>query len=160
MQTIYQLSRRSRARLLGVHPQLSAVVERAIHITTQDFGIAQGLRTLKQQQILKAKGASQTLKSKHLIQADNYGHAFDVFAWNDAVQYQLHLYYPIALAIAKAAEEVGVKVRWGGCWAVLSRRKDPEQQVDAYIQRKHCVGKKPFIDAMHFELYSIGGQRV
>jgi peptidoglycan LD-endopeptidase CwlK len=48
------LSKLSRDRLQGVHPDLVRVVERAIQITTQDF--REGLRTRERQAELVARG--------------------------------------------------------------------------------------------------------
>ena len=39
----------SRRNLIGVHPDLVRVVERAITITTVDFRVAEGLRTIERQ---------------------------------------------------------------------------------------------------------------
>jgi peptidoglycan LD-endopeptidase CwlK len=39
------LTKLSRDRLQGVHPDLVRAVERAIQITTQNFRVQQGLRT-------------------------------------------------------------------------------------------------------------------
>lgn len=72
----FRLSSRSLARLDGVHPDLIRVVKRAIQITPVDFGITEGLRTKERQKELVAKGASRTLKSRHLT-----GHAVDVVAY-------------------------------------------------------------------------------
>ena len=57
------LSKLSRDRLLGVHPDLVRVVERAIQITTQDFRVQAGLRTRERQAELVARGASRTMHS-------------------------------------------------------------------------------------------------
>jgi hypothetical protein len=43
------LSKLSRDRLQGVHPDLVRVVERAIQITTQDFRVQEGLPTRERQ---------------------------------------------------------------------------------------------------------------
>ncbi|WP_295173487.1 hypothetical protein [uncultured Brevundimonas sp.] len=45
----FRLSSRSRARLIGVHPALTAVVEAAITRTPVDFMITEGLRTAERQ---------------------------------------------------------------------------------------------------------------
>ena len=62
----YKLGNRSNERLEGVDPSLQAVVRMAIGISEQDFSVICGLRTRKEQEALVAKGASQTMKSKHL----------------------------------------------------------------------------------------------
>jgi peptidoglycan L-alanyl-D-glutamate endopeptidase CwlK len=122
----FSLSNRSRAQLVGVHPDLRRVVERALELTAVDFAIVEGLRSLARQKTLVAKGASKTLASKHLLQVDGWGHAVDAMAvgdldgdgdvdaqdkgrtWDPAV------YAQIAEAFDAAAAELGVAIRWGG----------------------------------------------
>lgn len=62
----FKLSNRSLSKLEGVNDDMVRVVSRAIELTEVDFGVIQGLRTLEEQKALVAKGASQTMKSKHL----------------------------------------------------------------------------------------------
>ena len=45
----FKLGTKSRENLRGVHPDLVAVVERAIEITKQDFTVIEGMRTLQRQ---------------------------------------------------------------------------------------------------------------
>jgi peptidoglycan L-alanyl-D-glutamate endopeptidase CwlK len=75
----FNLSARSRERLQGVNRDLVRVVEQAIQITTIDFGVTQGLRTIEQQRKYVASGASATMDSRHLT-----GHAVDVAAYRRA----------------------------------------------------------------------------
>ena len=72
----YKLSSRSVSRLEGVEQELVDVVYRAIELTEVDFGVIQGLRTIEEQEALVAKGASKTMKSKHLE-----GKAVDLIAY-------------------------------------------------------------------------------
>ena len=58
------LSKLSRDRLQGVHPDLVSVVERAIQITTQYFRVQEGLLTRERQAELVARGASRTMHSQ------------------------------------------------------------------------------------------------
>lgn len=106
---VYVLSKRSRSNLEGVHPDLVAVVELAIHLTTQDFTVIEGLRTLERQEKLVAKGASKTMNSRHLT-----GHAVDLVPY--PVAWDWPLFYPIADAMKLAADELGVDLEWGGDW--------------------------------------------
>ena len=62
----HTLSAVSQRRLQGVHPDLVKVVELAITLTTQDFRVIEGLRTHERQAHLVRKGASRTMKSRHL----------------------------------------------------------------------------------------------
>lgn len=106
----FKLSQRSLNNLKGVDEDLVAVVKRAIEITEIDFGVTEGIRTLDRQEELFKKGLSKTMKSKHLI-----GRAVDVVAYVDGkVSWEKEDYYPIALAMERAAIELNVKIRWGG----------------------------------------------
>lgn len=106
------LSDRDRARLLGVHPDLVAVVERAAKLTTVDFIITEGKRTQHRQRELVKAGASQTMNSRHLT-----GHAVDVAARvGGQIRWDWPLYYKIADAFKQAAKELQVALEWGGDW--------------------------------------------
>lgn len=146
----YKLSSASISNLNGVNPNLAKVVKRAIEITTMDFAVSEGLRTIERQRKLYNSGASQTMKSNHLT-----GHAVDlvptpngVMNWND-----WNNYYPIVLAMQKAAEELNVIIKWGGCWEIINNKSgNPKDWVNAYGDRQRSKGKKPFTDGPHFEL--------
>lgn len=108
----YYLGRRSRQNLQGVHPDLVAIVERAIEITAVDFTVIEGLRTRKRQAKLMRIGASQTMNSRHLS-----GHAVDLMALSGGKgAWDWPLYYRIADAMKQAAQDLGVPVEWGGDW--------------------------------------------
>ena len=49
----FKLSNRSKVKLEGVHPDMVAVVERAIELTSVDFGVTYGVRTVEEQEKLK-----------------------------------------------------------------------------------------------------------
>jgi peptidoglycan L-alanyl-D-glutamate endopeptidase CwlK len=106
----FALGQRSRERLKGVDDRLIKVVERAIEITEVDFTVLEGLRTPERQKQLVNEGFSQTLKSKHLT-----GHAVDLGALvNGVVSWDKEPYYKIEKAMKQAANELNIKVRWGG----------------------------------------------
>lgn len=108
----FVLGKRSRRNLEGVHPELVGVVEEAIEITKVDFAVTEGLRNLERQEELVAKGASKTMRSRHLT-----GHAVDVAAFVDGkISYTWEYYEEIARAFKLAAARLGVKVEWGGDW--------------------------------------------
>ncbi len=107
-----KLTQASHARLKGVHPDLIKVVMRATKITGQDFQITEGRRSLARQRVLVRKGASKTMRSRHLT-----GHAIDVVAMvGGRVSWEWPLYHRIADAMKRAAREVGISVEWGGDW--------------------------------------------
>lgn len=108
----YRLGNRSKERLEGVHPDMVAVVERAIELTEIDFTVLEGLRTLERQKTLVARGASTTLNSRHIT-----GHAVDLGAYVDGeVRWDWPLYHKIAEAMKQAALELKVDMDWGGDW--------------------------------------------
>lgn len=108
----FKFGKRSQDKLLGVHPDLIAVMDRAIELTEIDFAITEGVRTEERQKALVAAGASTTMKSRHLT-----GHAVDVAAFvGKELRWDWPLYGRIAEAVKAAAKEVGVPVEWGGDW--------------------------------------------
>lgn len=147
----FKLSQRSLDRLDGVDADLIAVVKRAIELTDVDFGVTEGLRTLETQQKYVAAGKSQTLKSKHLE-----GKAVDLVAYVDgAVTWELNVYDNIADAMKQAAKELGVSLRWGAAWHINNICDYAGTMDDAmmeYIDKRRSEGKRPFIDAPHFEM--------
>jgi peptidoglycan LD-endopeptidase CwlK len=152
----FKLSKKSLAKLKGVHPDLVAVVKKAIEITKVDFGVTFGVRTVEEQEHLVATGRSQTMNSKHLIQADGYAHAVDLVAYVDGgVTWELNVYDNICDAMAKAADELGVAIKWGAAWSEGDIRFYPgtaEDAMNAYIDLRREQGRRPFIDAPHYEL--------
>ena len=92
---MYHLSNRSLNRLGTVHTDLESVVKRAITLTSVDFAVLEGVRTLSRQQKLVEAGASTTLRSRHLS-----GHAVDLGAWVDGeLRWDWPLYHKIAEAM-------------------------------------------------------------
>ena len=147
----FKLSKRSLGRLEGVHPDLVRVVEKAITLTTADFGVTCGLRTLEEQKKLVEQGASQTLKSKHLE-----GLAVDLVAYvGGRVSWEMPLYDKIADAMHTAALEEGVKLCWGGAWHlpdICCWTEDMEDARNDYIDLRRSQKRRVFIDAPHFQI--------
>lgn len=148
---MFKFSQRSLNRLEGVKPELVAVANRAIEITTVDFGITEGLRTVERQKQLVAQGRSQTMKSRHIT-----GDAVDVAAYmNGEVCWELAVYDNIADAFAQAGRELGVGVLWGAAWTVTDITKfdgTMEDAMNSYIDLRRSQGRRPFIDGPHFQL--------
>jgi len=147
----FKLSTRSKERLIGVEPTLVKVVRRAIELTDVDFGVTQGLRTEEEQKKLVAKGASKTMKSKHLT-----GDAVDLAAYiGSRLSWEITLYDDIADAMKLAAKEYGVKIRWGAAWHIddiVSYEGTMQDATNEYVDLRRSQGRRPFIDAPHFEL--------
>ena len=147
----YKLSTRSQERLMGIEPELKEVVYEAIKVTKIDFGVIEGLRTEEKQKQLVESGASQTMKSKHLE-----GRAVDLMAYiGGRGSWELNVYDEIADAMKEAAVKVEVAVRWGAAWTVTDIREwkgTMEEAMNSYIDTRRGQGRRPFIDAPHFEL--------
>lgn len=113
----FVFSKRSKNNLKGVHPDLIWVCSRALILSPTDYIVTEGLRTYERQVQLKNEGKSKTLNSKHLKQADGYGHAFDIVALiGGDVKWDTKYYPPIVEAMKKAAAELGVKITCGYDW--------------------------------------------
>ena len=149
----YKLSKRSLAKLEGVDDRLVRVVKTAISLSNVDFGVIQGLRTIEEQRELVAKGASQTMKSKHLE-----GLAVDLMAYvGSRGSWEMSLYDDIADAMKLAAIEEGVPIRWGAAWQIDDIREwdgTMQDAMDNYIDMRRSQGRRPFIDGPHFEIGS------
>jgi hypothetical protein len=146
----YKLGQRSLAELQGVHADLIRVVERAIEITPIDFSVIDGLRTIEEQRAYVLSGASQTMDSRHLD-----GFAIDIAAYiGNKVRWETELLCKVAVAVREAARQCGVPIRWGGNWDVLltDTESPPEELIQDYIQKRISQGRKPFVDAPHYEL--------
>ena len=91
------------------------------------------------------------MDSKHLE-----GRAVDLMAYVDGRGcWELNVYDNIADAMKRAAIEIDVAVRWGAAWTVTAIRKwngTMEQAMNSYIDTRRGQGRRPFIDAPHFEL--------
>lgn len=112
------LDARSERNLAGVHPDLAAIVRRGYEIYAgpglmRRFIVTEGVRTMARQRELVARGASKTLRSRHLT-----GHAIDVCVLTAAGKenWANEAYVPVANAMKRAAEEMGLTVEWGGDW--------------------------------------------
>jgi peptidoglycan L-alanyl-D-glutamate endopeptidase CwlK len=122
------------------------------------------------QKALVAKGASQTMKSKHLD-----GLAVDLMAYIEGRgSWELNLYDDLADAMKEGAEAAGVSVRWGAAWHIDDIRKweggshtyelhngkgvtkhyssSMEDAMSYYIDLRRDKDRRPFIDGPHFEL--------
>jgi len=147
----FQLSSRSLSKLEGVNEDLVKVVKDAIRLTKVDFGVTYGLRTLEEQKRLVAEGRSQTMKSKHLE-----GRAVDLVAYfGSDISWELNVYDDICDAMAEAARNQGVAVKWGAAWSEGDIREyagTAEEAMNAYIDLRRSQGRRPFIDAPHFEM--------
>ena len=131
------LGKTSLSRCYRLHPVLAACVALAITDCEVDFTVSETVRSPERQKELLAQKKTWTLNSKHLKQSDGFSHAVDLvplvsgkLAWDKC---QL-----VKEAMFRAAEKVGIKIRWGGDWNQNGSSKD-EHQKGSY-------------DGPHFEL--------
>lgn len=145
----YNLSQKSLNTLHGVNQKLVDIVKDAIKISTVDFSVGEGLRTIERQHLLMSQGKSKTEKSKHIT-----GQAVDLWAFvNGSVSWDLKHYYDIAQAMRDSAIKHNVILTWGAVWdRELNQIINPELAINAYAERRKAIGKKAFIDAVHFEI--------
>ena len=108
-----RLSERDRQRLVGVHPDLVRVVERAAQAEGAAFIVLEGLRSMERQAQLAAAGRSQTMRSRHLT-----GHAVDLGALGEGEKlvWTRPAYEALGALVKAAAKDEGVPVEWGGDW--------------------------------------------
>lgn len=147
----------SEKEMKGVHPLLLQVAKLALDLSTQDFIFYDGLRTLKEQVALKAKGMTKTLQSKHLPQSDGLGHAMDLVPYiGGGPKWDWEGCYRVAMAVDEAATKLNCahQIRWGGAWdRTLADFGGNEDAYSAQVQeyQKRHEGKD-FIDGPHYEL--------
>lgn len=136
----FVLGKASAQKLATVHPRLRQVVELAIKLSSVDFTVLEGARTVQRQHELYGQGrtAAQlkaagvhpnlakprdkqvtwTLKSNHFPKADGLGRAVDLAPW--PIDWEGPTRFPkfdaIADAMFAAARQLGIKIRWGADW--------------------------------------------
>jgi len=129
---MYKFGERSKNNLIGIHPDLVAVMNKAITNSPFDFTIVEGVRTVERQQELYAKGRKTAgaivtncdgvrAKSSHQVKDDGYGYAVDLYAYydgsvqtNDVVKLKA-----IAAHIKHVSKKLGIKIEWGGDWKTI-----------------------------------------
>lgn len=123
---MYAFGKRSKDRLGQAHPDLQKVMNAAIPNSGIDFGIGQSLRQIEEQKKNVAKGASQTMNSRHLDNPkDNLkdtSYAVDITVYvngqyvNGDTPAEYELYEKVAKLIKATAVTLGIEIVWGGDW--------------------------------------------
>lgn len=105
------LTARDLQRLVGVHPDLVRVLERAMADGLMQWRVTEGVRSMDRQAELVASGKSQTMRSRHLT-----GHAVDLAVEDGrgGVVWDRPSYERLAVEILAAAAAEKVPVEWGG----------------------------------------------
>ena len=107
-----QLNKKSLEKLSGVHPDLVRVILKAAELSPVEFVVTEGLRTIERQSELVKKGASKTMRSRHIT-----GHAVDLAPKvNGQVRWDWPLFYKLAPAVKLAASSLKIPIEWGGDW--------------------------------------------
>ena len=120
MPSKFKFSLRSYPNLSGVHPLLIVVAYRALQLSSVDFGVTEGVRTLGRQHSLYNQGKSRTLNSRHIPGADGLGKAIDVMAYIDGKgTWDWRYYEQIAAAFKQASQELNIAIDWGGNWTTF-----------------------------------------
>ena len=103
---------RSQNNIAEVHEDLQAVANCAIDVTTVDYVVIDGRRTMKEHLINVRNGRSWTRRSRHID-----GLAIDFAAYVDGkVTYEPAPYHEIAKAFYHCSEKLNVPIVWGGEW--------------------------------------------
>lgn len=134
---MYRLSRTSKERLKTCHNDLQLIVNTAITRTPVDFGVAQGSRTVIEQQQYYDKGASKVnpkayktmedllKRGKHIVDGKirKNSMAVDLYAYYDSGarwdENHLCLIAGVMYSVAKELKEqcaITHDLRWGGNW--------------------------------------------
>ena len=108
----WKLSARDNQRLAGVNPAIVRVLNRAAQDGAPQFAVIEGLRTIARQKELVARGASKTMRSRHI-----HGFAVDIApVIAGKISWDWPAFYPLASAIKAAAAAEKVTLTWGGDW--------------------------------------------
>ena len=147
---MFKFGAQSLLELQGVNDFLVSVVHQALEISTVDFSVHDGLRTIEEQKRLFDSGASHTMSSKHLT-----GQAVDLVPYvNGKLRWEWGPIFEIAKAMRTAAKAQDVNLTWGAAWDInfTESVEPPSMIMEEYIKRRMALGKKPFSDGPHYEL--------
>lgn len=160
----FALSKRSQNTLSRISVTAAQVARRAIFTTKVDYGVICGVRDDVEQLDIYRNNKSQLnglpkgIRVGNVIGTGVSMHqlklAFDVLAYLGSDHtWEVRYYLPIAEAMRDACIEQGVEMIWGGCWdKPLTKIKDVRLEMNRYVRRRKAMGKKPFIDAGHFQM--------
>ncbi|MBY5581849.1 M15 family metallopeptidase [Rhizobium leguminosarum] len=111
------LSASSVEKLKAVHPDLVRVVKRAALMSSIDFTVMEGTRSVAQQKLNVAKGVSSTMNSRHIPGKDGLSKAVDLVPIvNGKASWDWAVYNKFAPIVKEAAKLEKVPVEWGGDW--------------------------------------------
>lgn len=118
---VYRFAEKSEDRLKTLHPAMVRVVRRALSFQVMDFTVLETLRDQARQELMVKNGASKTMDSRHLTNADGLAEAVDLLpypynvngidVWQDKQRFAV-----LAGLMYAAAALENVPIRWGGDW--------------------------------------------
>ena len=148
----FKFSQRSLRRFKGVNPDLVKVIKLALKKSPVDITVVSGVRTAEEQNKLFKDGKSQKDGFRHKSR-HQFGEAIDIVPFVDGkISWKWAHIFKMADAVKAAADELGVRIRWGGSWTELSDQPLSAKALsDAYVESRKSVGAKPFLDGAHFE---------
>ena len=144
-----KLTQESEAILNEINDNLAKVVRKAADISSLEFQVLEGKRTLKEQEKLFEVGVSSS--EPYL-----YGYAVGLIAViGNRPILEHEPYDDVAECMKIAATELGIKIKWGGAphWQNLTTYKGfMEDLTNEYIDLQRHKGVRPIINVHHFEL--------
>ena len=121
---MFSFSKASLEKMNGVNSKLINLMKEAIKESPYDFGITEGIRTLKRQKELFAQGKTKTLKSYHLV-----GKAVDIKIYvNGKITWDFKYYKEVSDHIKEVARKLGYVITWGGDWKTF--KDGPHFQIE------------------------------
>ena len=120
----FKFSQRSLNNLKGVHPLLVQLCQNVLSKSPYDIGILQGVRTVEQQKINMANGASQTMNSRHLPRDIMYQGKkinvscaidFSVFV-NGKLTWDNKYYTEVVNVFKAEAQKMNIEITCGDDW--------------------------------------------
>lgn len=139
---MFKFSTRSLDNLVGVHPDLVAVVHDVMELQVMDFSVVEGLRSQEQQELYVQQGRSRTMNSKHLKQQDGFSHAVDLYPYpidmklvNRGDMREVSRFGMLAGLMLSCAKQRNINLTWGADW-----------------DRDGVVLDHTFYDAPHFQI--------
>ena len=149
----FYLSEESLQKLEGVDPRLVDCVHRVSGMMSDlNIQVLEGKRTEAEHTLYYEKGVTQ--KPDH--SAHLYGYAVDLGVFiGDRLCMEAELYDDVVQSMIYAAQEVGIKLRWGGAPQIEDMRLSDgfiEDLSNDWIDYRRERQKRPIVDIHHFEI--------
>jgi len=150
----HYLSQTSEEKLEGIDPRLAECVRKVSGMCSDlNIQVIEGKRTEDEHKWLYEKGAARDPgHSVHL-----YGYAVDlgIFIGN-RICLEAEVYDELVQGMIYAAQEVGIKLRWGGAPQIDDMRNTAgsfmEDLTNQYIDAQRERDRRPYVEVHHFEI--------